>query len=367
MTNILNKFQPKNDCSLQFKINEKKIDEGARTVVAGILEGDSLSANKRFYPQSVVESVSTTLIGKKALIGHDTDNPEDIVAQITGSSMEGKKLIGSFRFGNDTKSEMIFQKIKDGLIDSVSIRASGETKPGMINNEQVDIVQKLDIWSVDFVVEGGVSFAKVMKVFENAPTIEYVKEAENNEAFDACIKDGGKMSMKDAGNGMAQTMCSINGQDHKGPMMNKSDAEKMMSKHESRRIEMEKEMQEKLDAILKENEALKKDKETLEASTKKAELDAYKTQKLSTIEDKEIRADVAENLSGDSKEAIDASFAKLKKLAEGVAKKSGSKIVMEPVKEGEASPKSINDIFESKTIDKKEKVEVLSALFNGKI
>ena|SRR3990167_1688460 len=365
---VMTKKENGMELSIQTRILEKKIYENKRTIVAGILEGDTLSANKRFYPLRVVESIKESLVGLKSMIGHDTDSPEDVVATITSSAMSGKRLIGSFKFGTDEKSNMMFTKIKEGLIDSVSIRASGETKPGKINNENVDIVDSLKVWSVDLVVEGGVESAKVMQVFEKAPTIEYLKESETNEAFDACVKDGGKMSMKDAGNGMSQTMCSINGQDNKDPVMNKVDAEKMMSKHESGRLQMEKEMQEKLDKAMKENEVLRKDKETLEASTKKAELDAYKTQKLSTIEDKDIRSDVSENLTGDSKEAIDISFNKLKKLAEGVAKKSCSKIVMEPVKEGaEEEFKTLNDVFESKSVDKKEKLEVLSAMLNGKV
>jgi len=361
---VTTKKESSMDICIQSRIVEKKIDEGQRTVTAGILEGDSASLNKRFYPLSVVESVKD-LVGIKSLIGHDTDSPEDIVAKITASSMSGKRLIGAFKFGNDTKSEMMFQKVKDGLVDSVSIRASGETKPGKINNEEMDIVQSLKIYSVDWVVEGGVESAKVMQVFENAPTIVYEDKSIkiDEQGFQDCMSNGGKMSMKDMGNDMAMPMCSINGQNHNGQTMAKADAEKMMAKHESRRIEMEKEMQEKLDAAVKEAEELKKKNEALEASTKKAELDAYKTQKLSTIEDKDIRADVAENLSGDSKESIDASFNKLKKLAEGVAKKSGSKIVMSPVEgDKENEFKSLDAVFESKTVEKKDKVEILSTL-----
>lgn len=305
------------ELTLQTRILEKKIDEGTRTVVAGILEGDTLSANKRFYPMSVVESVKDSMVGLKSMIGHDTDSPEDVVATITASSMSGKRLIGSFKFGTDEKSDMMFTKIKEGLIDSVSIRASGETRPGKINNENVDIVDSLQVWSVDLVVSGGVESAKVLQVFENSPTITY-KDNQEDEMDEATKK----------------------------------------------KLEQAEANEAKLKELEDKNKELEEARVKAEEASKKAELATYKTQKLATIEDKDIRADVAENLSGDTKEAIDASFNKLKKLAEGIAKKSGSKIVMEPVNEGgNGEPKSLNDVFESKSIEKKEKVEILSALF----
>lgn len=295
------------NCLIQTRIIEKRIDEASRTVTAGILEGDSASKNRRFYPMSVVESVRN-LVGKKSLIGHDSDSPEDVVAQITSSTIEGKRLIGAFKFGTDEKSQMIFTKIKEGLIDSVSIRASGETKPGRINNEDMDIVQSLDIWSVDWVCEGGVESAKVMQVFESAPKIEYKQK------------------------------------------------EKSMNEQEI------KDLQEKLKVAEEARLKLEADNAKLEEEKKKAELDSYKTAKLSTIEDKDIRSHVAENLSGDTKEAIDASFGKLKKLAEGVAKKSGHDLKLEPVKETNDDPSCLNDVLESKNVDRSEKVAILSSM-----
>lgn len=294
---------------------ESKPDDEKRLVIAGVLEGDFISANNRFYSEAIVREASKSIVGLPSLIGHDTDSPRDIVARIVDSNMIGKRLIASFKFGTDTSSNEMFTKVKEGLVNSYSIRASGSTEEGKINGKSVDIVKELKTWSIDLVVNPGVESAKVMQVFENSPEITYKNE------------------------------------------------ENEMTEEQKKQLELAEANEKKLKEAEESNAKLLKEKETLEADKKKAELDAYKTQKLSTIEDKDIRADVAENLNGDSKETIDASFNKLKKLAEGVAKKSGQKIVMEPVKENEEGEfKSINDVFESKKVEKKEKVEILSSL-----
>ena len=304
------------ELTLQTRILEKKIDEGARTVVAGILEGDSLSANKRFYPMSVVESVKDSLVGLKSMIGHDTDSPEDVVATIVNSAMSGKKLFGSFKFGTDEKSDMMFTKIKEGLIDSVSIRASGETRPGKINNEDVDIVDSLKIWSVDLVVEGGVQSAKVMRVYEQAPTIVYDNNKENE-----------------------------------------------MTEEQKKQLEMAESNAKKLKEVGEANAKLVSEKEALESEKKKAEIESYRNEKLSLVEDKEIRDKISSLLTGDSKESIDSQFSKAKELVESLAKKYGSKIVMEPVKENEDEDfKSLDAMFESKKVDRKDKIEALKSL-----
>ena len=86
-----------------------------------------------------------------------------------------------FRFGTDEKSKMMFSKIKESLIDSTSIRASGTTKRAKINNEVVDVVESLEIASVDWVLEGGVSAARVSKVFESHPNITEIVNPKKEE------------------------------------------------------------------------------------------------------------------------------------------------------------------------------------------
>src|SRR3990167_4315581 len=134
------------DLSLNCKILESKIDEKKNTVLAGVLQEDTLSANGRFYPAHVVREAIIKLPGKRSLIGHETDNVEDIVAKITRSEMRNGVGFAEFKFGTDEKSKLIFSKIKDGLVDSTSIRASGTTKHGKINGEMVDVVETLDIF-----------------------------------------------------------------------------------------------------------------------------------------------------------------------------------------------------------------------------
>ena len=151
----------------------EKRDEKKRTVIAGILQEDVLSANNRFYPAKVVREAVRQLPGKPSVIGHDSNSVEDVIAVIEKAYIRDKVLIGEFRFGTDSKSEMIFRKISENLIGDLSIRASGEVKRGKINNEMVDVVESLEIASVDFVIDGAVSAARVLQVFESSPVITF--------------------------------------------------------------------------------------------------------------------------------------------------------------------------------------------------
>ena len=153
------------------KIRENKADQKHNTVIAGILEGDAISDNGRFYPRSVVESAIAKLPGRPSLIGHESVSPEDVVAKIERSWMQDKLALAEFRFGTDDGSQNILRKIVEGLVTDVSIRANGDTRSGKVDGLNVQVVETLDIWSVDFVTEGGVRGAKVLKIYESSPIV----------------------------------------------------------------------------------------------------------------------------------------------------------------------------------------------------
>jgi len=303
-----------NDISITVSIREKRVDDKG-LVVAGILQEDTLSENNRFYPAAVVREAIASLPGKKSLVGHHTSSPADIVAVIESSHMDAVTGtgFGTFRFGSDAHAAGIHQKVKEGLITDVSIRASGKTKRGKINGQFVDVVEKLDIASVDFVVEGGVAAAKVVKVFENKPSLTY--EQEDND---------------------------------------------MEVKELEKKLEEQAKASEKLQADLD-----ARDKELQESKDKqvKAEIDAYRSTKLATVKDEETREMVKGQLVGNTKEDIDKQFSKAVSFAEKVLERAKIEddVIINP--KGSEKPKkfrNINDLLESDVLDDQEKAKVLA-------
>ena len=310
------------DCSLIFESKNQKIEEESRTVISGVLEEDILSDNDRFYPAGIVRQAIESLPGKKSLIGHDTDDPRDVVATISGAKMEGKIGYAAFKFGRDSISEMMFQKIKDGLINSVSIRAFGETRRAQLDEKFVDVIEKLDIFSVDWVLEGGIKSAKVARVFEQSPTITYDTETDNsnNGGLDKIMEE----KLKKAEEDLSAALKKIE--------------------------ELTAQLKEKDDAVKARDAEL---------------LEAYKNLKLSTLSDKEVAALIKEQLTATSKEDIDKQFDKQIKLLEELQKKAKASVpIVKPVdEEHKEDIKTVDEYLASKTIKKEDKVKALKEIF----
>lgn len=312
-----------NDLSISCEILEKKIDEKKRTVIAGILEEDTLSANDRFYPAHIVRKMAESLAGKRSLIGHDTNNVEDVVAKIESAKISNRIVFGAFRFGTDSISNDIFTKIKEGLIDSTSIRARGQTRRAKINGKFVDVVESLDVASVDWVCEGGVKIAKVVKVFEQAPNIVFEK--------------------------------------------------KEIKKEEEVKMEELKKANEKIAELEKKNKGLtdeskKKDKDLVEEKRKadEAKLKAYIEEKVSKINDDEVRELIKKQLTGKDEKEIDEQFDGQVKYFEDMRKKAGIKedeIKITPTDQKEnKKAKTVNELLEGDSLKKDEKVKVLGSM-----
>ena len=291
------------DLSICSGLLESVIDEKKMTVLAGVLQEDSLSSNGRFYPSHIVRKAGETLAGKRSLIGHDTDNVEDVVAKIASAHSKNGILFAEFKFGSDDKSQRVFSKIKEGLVDSTSIRASGTTKRAKINDEMVDVVEELNIHTVDWVLEGGVAAAKVAKVFESKPEINYRFNREENKV---------------------------------------EDTEKLEYEAKIKKLEEEKAESEK--------------------KVKDAELSAHVEKRLQEIKDDEYKAIVKESISKlSTQEEVDASFTKLVEALSKIAKKQrNQEIIMKPVETGSNNNfQTLNDVLESELVEREDKKKIL--------
>ncbi len=307
------------ELGLQFSIKEKSIDTDKRTVLAGVLEENILSANNRFYPARVVRESMSNLVGKKSLVGHDTSDVRDVVAKVVESRMEGKLGIAKFKFGEDAGSQTVFQKVKEGLIDSVSIRANGETRRAKIGEEFVDVVESLDIFSVDWVLEGGVKSAKVLKVFESAPEIKDAKEELNMDE----LKE-------------------LQGQ--------------------------VKEQGEKIDKLIEANETLQEENKKLKEESTQKTLEAHKKSLIAKISDEKSRELVEARLTGKTIKELDAQFEAEVKYLKALNKSVGvneEEVVVKPTDKGKQEddgPSDMYEFMEHKEIDKKDKAEALSTI-----
>jgi len=128
--------------------------------------------------------------GIPSLLGHaDQDAPEKIVARVTRAEMVGEDARITLKFGSDTQSQDTFTKVKEGLLTDVSIRATGTVKRAKVLGEFTDVVQDdLRVHSVDLVEMGGIASAKIIRVLESAPKIEY--ESESDNASDETMNHG---------------------------------------------------------------------------------------------------------------------------------------------------------------------------------
>ncbi len=159
----------------RFNIIEGSADDEKRTVKVCAL-APCISRNDRYYSPGIVESASGTLKGKKSFADHDARDTTHLIGKIVGESYEDGKLYADIKIGKKGLAGQMWEKIKDGIIDSVSIAADGKAKPVEMEGRTVAEVTELDIRSVDFVPEGGVIDAKVMQVFENVEDIPKTKE-----------------------------------------------------------------------------------------------------------------------------------------------------------------------------------------------
>ena len=159
-------------------ILEGTINEDKMTVEACVLT-PCLSLNNRYYSPHIVETAVSQLIGLKSFADHNDRSIRNTIAKIVNARLEDGRAIATFKFSKARDiAESVFTRIKEGLITDVSIAASGATKRVKMNGDWVDEVQDIHLHSVDFVSEGGVPEAKVMRVFESnaLPTIEEGQE-----------------------------------------------------------------------------------------------------------------------------------------------------------------------------------------------
>lgn len=161
---------------LTFSFKEGNIDEEKRTVRVCAL-ATCVSKNGRFYSPTVVESASGTLTGKKSFADHDERTTKNLIGTIVGEDYDKGKLYADIRISRAKGiANQTWDKIKDGTITDVSIAADGKTRRAKLGEQIVDEVTELSIKSVDFVTEGGIADAKVMKYFEDINTIPKISE-----------------------------------------------------------------------------------------------------------------------------------------------------------------------------------------------
>jgi len=162
--------------SITFKLGEGVINEAHRTVRVCAL-ASCVSRNGRYYSPAIVESSHGTLKGKGSFADHDERDTKNLIGKIVNESYSNGKLYADIKISKAKGiASQTWDKLKEGIIDSVSIAADGEQRPMKLGEDIVSEVTALTIHSVDFVTEGGVPDAKVTRVFENVTDIPEITE-----------------------------------------------------------------------------------------------------------------------------------------------------------------------------------------------
>ena len=318
------------DLIIQSNISELKIDEEKGTLEAVALTV-GLSANKRFYSDSIVKKVSEQMTGLKSYADHGEGlfsggrGIKDIIGKIISSRYEEGKAIGIWQLSKSKSTrEEILPKIKEGLITDVSIRASGSMRAMKMGEENVQEVTDIKVNSVDFVTEGGVEGAKIIRVFEakNMPTLQNI---ENKEVKEIMTIDELKQAYP----------------------------------------ELVAEIEKPLTALKTSNEALTKENDEFKAKIKEKEIADLRTKLLGEVkESEEVKALIASKIIGSTevelKKSIDEQVAFITKVKEANAKVTGNPPV---IIEGKKKYTSSEQILNDPELSQEKKGELISKLW----
>lgn len=319
----------KEDLVIQSSFSEIKLDEEKGTLEAVALTV-GLSANKRFYNDNIVKKVSEQMTGLKSYADHGEGffsggrGIKDVVGKITSSRYEEGKAIGIWQLSKSKSTrEEILPKIKEGLITDVSIRASGSMRAMKLGEEIVQEVTDIKLNSVDFVTEGGVEGAKIIKVFEakNMPILETI---------DKEVKE----------------IMTV---------------EELRKAYPELIVEIEKPMEE----LKTTNEALKKENDEFKAKIKEKEIADLKIKLLSEVkENEEVKVLIAQRITGNTEEelkkSIDEQLSFITKVKEANAKVTGNPPI---VIEGKKRYTSSQQILDDPELSQDKKGELISKLW----
>ena len=311
----------KEDLPIQMTMNilEGGINEEKRTVEACVLS-PCLSGNKRYYSPTIVESASNQLVGLKSFADHYDHTIKNTIAKIVGAKYEDGRAIATFKFSKAKDiAESVFTRIKEGIITDVSIAASGNVRRVKMNNEWVDEVRELKIQSVDFVTEGGVEDAKVLRVFES------------NELPD--IREVNTMTLEELRDTQPELIAEI---------------------------------EKPLEELRKQNEELTKKVQEFEAKAKEQEIKNLREKMVGELQETdEVKSLVREKISGDTeeeiKQSIDGTLDFIKKIAET---KKEVKVPEVKVKE-KKKYKTQEEVWADQSLSLAEKAELINRLWWG--
>ena len=169
------------DLDFYVSLQEEKFDAGSGTVTAVLIEAGTNTAKRRHYPKAVVEAAAPQFAGLKMFINHPTAEEEakrperdlrDWASTITESYAEDGKAIGKIAVHDKWLKELLSDPIARKNV-GLSINARGQVSTGVINGEQMTIVEKIivekgpgRVSSVDWVTEPGAR-GRVVEVFES--------------------------------------------------------------------------------------------------------------------------------------------------------------------------------------------------------
>lgn len=108
-------------CVTPIKLVESESKEEKKIFIEGDAIVTGISRNNVEYSEKVLKAAAQTLIGKPLLNGHEPSDVKNIVGMVTEASFNGNKV--PFKAEIDKSEEWLVNKLKNGYVNKVSIGA----------------------------------------------------------------------------------------------------------------------------------------------------------------------------------------------------------------------------------------------------
>lgn len=127
--------------------------------IGGVAVEAVTSRNDRKYLAE--ELAKQDIKGIKIFMDHNSGEARNAVGKIESQGFDGTKLRHESKIRNTVKNPDVVEMVQDGLIDSVSIGATGDLKRIVEDGNEIYEVRNLEIGELSLVGIGGVPSAKI--------------------------------------------------------------------------------------------------------------------------------------------------------------------------------------------------------------
>jgi phage head maturation protease len=161
------------------EVTESGSKEGKWIKIGGMAVEATVSKNNRKY---LAEDLAKQEIkGVKIFMDHNPGNARNAVGVIESQGFDGQKLMYEAKVRNTVMNPDVVEMVRDGLINNVSIGASGDVKRVLEKGNEVYEVHNLKIEELSLVGIGGVPGAGIDFATAVAESFNPLKQVEESK------------------------------------------------------------------------------------------------------------------------------------------------------------------------------------------